>query len=392
VSFSVFGDSAEFAAYERLVDAFHDQHPAIEVQLRHIPSQSTYRQKLATELSAGVPPDVMLLNYRRFALFASPNVLEPLDSYLNDSQLIQEEDFFPIALDSFRFNGHLWCIPQNISSLVVYYNRDLFDAAELAYPSNQWTWHEFLAAARALTRDTNGTIDQYGVGISPQLFRLAPFIWQNGGEIVDDPNRPTRLTLDSDASLAAFQWLVDLQVKEKVVPDAVAEASEASESRFLNGRLGMMLNSRRGVPTYRTIKSFTWDVAPLPQGKQAAGILHSDAYCLSASAPHKDAAWTFIEFANSIAGQTLIATSGRTVPSLRPVATSDAFLNPTLPPANSRIYVDTVPHLKRVPIMCTWASIEEIASKEIERAFYGHVSVEEAARVADELTREFLAE
>ena len=64
------------------------------------------------------------------------------------------------------------------------------------------------------------------------------------------------------------------------MPDEVEEKAEDSESRFQNGRLGMFLNSRRGVPTYREISGFDWDVAPLPQGKQRAGILHADAYCM----------------------------------------------------------------------------------------------------------------
>ena len=394
VSFAVFGEPAEFAGYERLVEAFGEKQPDIEVQLRHIPSQKEYRQKLATEFSAGVPPDVMLLNYRRFATFAAEGALEPLESYLKQSQVIQSDDFFAIAVDAFHFEGQLWCIPQNISSLVVYYNRDLFDAAGMPYPTNEWTWDEFLVVAHALTRDSNGdgTIDQYAVGLSPQLFRLAPFIWQNGGHIVDDPNQPTRLTLDRPSALVAFQWFVDLQVKEGVVPDAVAESAESSESRFLNGRLGMIFNSRRGVPTYRTISGFEWDVAPLPRAKQAAGILHSDAYCLSVKAENKEAAWTFIEFANSVEGQTIVAASGRTVPSLRSVAESDTFLDSTVPPANSRIYVDTAPILRRVPIMRWWAGVEETASQEIERAFYGQVSVKEAAATADLLTRQYFAD
>ena len=74
--------------------------------------------------------------------------------------------------------------------------------------------------------------------------------------MVDDPASPERLALDAPGALAAFQWFVDLQVKEQVVPDAAAEAAESSESRFLNGRLAMYFNSRRGVPTYRTIKTF----------------------------------------------------------------------------------------------------------------------------------------
>lgn len=391
VTFSVFGDPAEFAAYESLVAAFEVAHPDIDVLLQHIPGQSEYRQRLATDFSSGSPPDVMLLNYRRFVQFADQGGLEPLGPYLADSELIHAADFFDTVIDAFSWDGQLWCIPQNVSSLVVYYNKDLFDAAGVPYPTDTWTHEAFLAAARALTRDVDGDgrIDQYGAGMEPSIFRLAPFIWQSGGQLVDDPQRPTRLTLDEPRALAAFQWFVDLQVKEQVVPDAIAESAESSESRFLNGRLAMIFNSRRGVPTYRTISSFAWDAAALPRGDQAAGILHSDGYCLAAAAQNKAAAWTFIEFANSAAGQSLVAASGRTVPSLIAVADSPAFLDPTQPPANSRVFIETVELLQRVPTMSTWVSVEETANQEVERAFYGQASVQEAAETAVRLTQPF---
>ena len=391
----VFGDPAEAAAYEALVAAFEQEHPEIEVMLQHVPSQGDYRQRLAAGFSGGSPPDVMLINYRRFGSFAGQGGLEPLTAYLDRSGVISEADFFPVAIDSFRWQEELWCIPQNVSSLVVYYNRDLFDAAGLSYPAGNWTWADFLDAARTLTQDKDGDgrTDQYGVGISPSIFRLAPFIWQNGGRLVDDETHPTRLALDETAALDAFQFFVDLQVKEGVVPDAVAESAETSQSRFLNGAMGMIFNSRRGVPTYRTIESFEWDVAPLPSGRRPAGILHSDGYCLAAAAENKDAAWTFIEFANSAAGQAIIAQSGRTVPSLVTVAQSKAFLDLSRPPANSpansRVFIDTLPTLRRVPIMSTWVAIEETAGKEIERAFYGHISVEEAANLAINRTQTY---
>jgi multiple sugar transport system substrate-binding protein len=391
VSFAVFGDPAEFAAYETLVNEFETQHPDITIDLRHIPGQSEYRQRLATEFAAGQPPNVFLLNYRRFAAFVGQGGLEPLEPYLTTSDTLTYDDFLPPTVESFVYQGQLWCIPQNMSSLVVYINRDLFDAAGVAYPSNDWTWDDFLAAAQALTLDPDGDgrPDQYGAGITPNIFRLAPFVWQNGGDIVDNPAAPTRLTLDSPAALAAFQWFVDLQVKHGVAPDAVAETAEDSETRFLNGTLAMYFNSRRGVPTYRTITSFAWDVAPLPRNQQVAGILHSDAYCMSANTPDKDAAWTFIAFANSVEGQTIVAVSGRTVPSLRAVAESDVFLDSKLPPTNSHVYLDTMPILRRVPVMAGWVGIEETASREIARAFYGQTSVEEAAKTAVELTAPF---
>src|SRR5688572_7213030 len=194
VSFMVFGDPAELAAYETLVAAFEEAHPAIDVELLHVPSQADYRQRLGTDFAAGTPADVVLINYRRYAPFAERGVLEPLEPYLEQSTLISEEDFYPETLEPFRYNGQIMCIPQNLSSLVVYYNKNLFDEAGVPYPADDWSWEQFLQTAQALTKDTDGdgAMDQYGLGTEASIFRVAPFIWQNGGELVDDPANPTR--------------------------------------------------------------------------------------------------------------------------------------------------------------------------------------------------------
>ncbi|HOU39938.1 MAG TPA: sugar ABC transporter substrate-binding protein [Promineifilum sp.] len=391
VSFMVFGDAAEFAAYESLVKAFADAQDEVTVTLTHIPSQNDYRARLAADFAAGTPPDISLLNFRRVGAFAAADQLQPLGAYLDDSDVIAPEDFYPITLAAFTWQGQLMCIPQNISSLVVYYNRDLFRAAGVAEPADDWTWDDFLAAAQALTLDSDGDgqTDQYGLGVEASLYRLAPFIWQNGGELVDDPAFPTQLALPRVPALAALTWFTELQTVHGVVPGREAEASQDSESRFLAGTTAMYLNSRRGTPTYRESAAFDWDIAPLPHGAVEAGVLHSDGYCLSATAAGKDAAWRFIEFANSPEGQRIVAQTGRTVPSLIAVAESDAFLDPAQRPARSRVFLDTIPTLRLVPVLSTWNDIESTASEEIERAFYGDISPEEAAILARDRTDEY---
>jgi multiple sugar transport system substrate-binding protein len=391
VTFSVFGDPAEFQAYQDLVDAFEAEQDEIDIVLAHVPSQNDYRTRLVTDFAAGVPPDVSLHNYRRFGSFAANGVLEPLGPYLEASEVIELADFYPITTEVFTWQGTLMCIPQNISSLVVYYNVDLFDDAGVAYPADEWTWDDFVETAKALTHDTDGDgqIDQHGLGVEPSFFRLAPFIWQNGGELVDDSAHPTRLIVTRPPALKALEWFVDLNLVHHVVPDRSEEAAQDSESRFIAGTLAIFLNSRRGTPTYREIESFTWDIAPLPMGQQAAGILHSDAYCLSASAADKDAAWQFIEFANSVAGQTIVAGSGRTVPSLVEVAESPAFLDPGKPPSRANVFLDTIDFLRAVPILNSWQDIENTAGEEVERAFYGDISAGEAALLAVERTAEY---
>jgi multiple sugar transport system substrate-binding protein len=391
VSFMVFGDPAELAAYQNLVGAFETKSPAIDVNLIHIPNQNDYRARLAVDFAAGTPADVVLINYRRYGAFAIQGVLEPLGPYLAHSNVIKEADFYDEALAPFRWGEALMCLPQNISSLVVYYNQDLFDAAGVPYPHDDWTWNDFLQSAQALTRDLDGDgqAEQFGLGLEPSLIRLAPFIWQNNGDLVDRRSFPRRLMLDTPQALTAFQWFVDLQVEHHVVPNAVEEEAENSEARFLNGRLAMFLNSRRGTPTYRAVTGFDWDVAALPRRQTRAGILHADAYCMAATAKDKSAVWAFIEYANSPEGQTLVAASGRTVPSLKAVAESPAFLDPAPEPSSSRVFLDTIPHMRAVPVLSNWGDIEEIASDEIERAFYGDATVAEAAQSAITRTEEY---
>jgi multiple sugar transport system substrate-binding protein len=173
ISFMVFGDIAERAAYEQLVAEFTRHHPRIQVSLTHIPSQGDYRKRLGIDFAAGNPADIVLLNYRRYGAFAAKGVLEPLGPHLDRSRVIRERDFYPQALEPFRWGGALMCIPQNLSSLVVNYNRNLFDRAGVPRPTDDWTWDDFLHAARALTRDTKGTgrIDQYGLGTEVSIFR-----------------------------------------------------------------------------------------------------------------------------------------------------------------------------------------------------------------------------
>ena len=110
------------------------------------------------------------------------------------------------------------------------------------------------------------------------------------GELFDDPDNSNRLALDSPQTLDAMQDFLDLGIHNPPIPDDEDVEAEDLESRFLNGRLAMLLSSRRSTPTFRTITDFDWDIAPLPMHTQPAGILHSDAYCMTRASGAKDAA------------------------------------------------------------------------------------------------------
>jgi multiple sugar transport system substrate-binding protein len=332
--------------------------------------------KVATAFSAGNPPDLFLLNYRRFGQFAAKNVLVPLGPRLERSGVPALGDFYPQALDAFRLGGALLCLPQNISTPVVYFNKALFRDAGLPPPANGWTWDDLVRTAKALTRDRDGDgrADVRGLGFEPSLNRFAPFIWQAGGEIVDDVERPTRMSLFDAPAIETLRFLTDLQHRHRVVPPLAEAESEDPEARFARGALGMLIDSRRATTTLRQARDLDWDVAPIPvhpTRKVPAVMLHSDAYCMARASKVKDSAMRFVSFALGTAGARIIARTGRTVPSLRPVAESDAFLDPAQAPASARVFLDQIPAIRRFPNIAAWHEIESRADPVIEEWFYG---------------------
>lgn len=410
VRFAFFGSAAEHRAYQQLVDAFETAQPDIEVEMAGLDSGDAslrldalmqhpdrpwllrggpYQSWLWRELASPTAPDVFVLSYQRFPAYAARGVLEPLGPYLSASAILAGEDFYPAALDAFRSedvaDGGQGAVPLNASSLAVYYNRDLFTKRGVLQPGDGWTWDEFADAADALTlnRDADGRAEIHGLVVEPRLSRSAAFVWGAGGDLIDDPAQPTRLTLETAEAQEGLRWFAGLGPAGRNVTPTAEEARQVNDLvRFVSGRAAMFVHTRRVVPVLREATGLNWDVAPLPTGKTPANVLHSDGLCMLAGARDKEAAWAFIEFAVGPAGQAVLAATGRTVPSLRSVGDSDAFLRGTtlplqfggeplgLAPARGRVFLDNVDISRRVPAIATLPAVEGAFDQAFQRAFY----------------------
>lgn len=377
VSWMVLGDPAETKSFQDVAAAFEALHPGTTVTVITLASEEAeYFVRLGSDLAAGTPADVVYMDYRDAGRYYANGSFQPIGAQLAASDLIAAKDFYPQALDAFTWEGQQMCLPINISSLVTYYNKALFDAAGLAYPADDWTWENLLTTAQALTKDTDGdgVVDQFGLGTSAQIIRVLPFIWQNDGDFLDGD----QLALNTPQALEALQFFVDLHAKHQVTPDRVAETAQSSQARFEHGTLGMFFQSRRVTTAFRSITAFDWDVAPLPSQAQSATILHADGLCIPTQAAHPALAWELIEFANSVRGQQIMSTTGRTVPSNRAVAESEYFLDPNAKPAHSQVWIDVIPGIRSAPVLKDWEEIEEHANEAIEHAYYGDDTAAEA--------------
>jgi multiple sugar transport system substrate-binding protein len=110
---------------------------------------------------------------------------------------------------------------------------------------------------------------------------------------------------------------------------------------------------------------------------------------MNKASENKDAAWSFMEYAMGPEGAEIVAKSGRTVPSLKSVAESPAFLDPTAKPASSQVWLDAIPAIRHVPAISTWPEIEDAVEPMLEEALYTGEGLEglvaEIRKVSDPL-------
>lgn len=372
LTLQVFADGVEVQAYQQLIDAFQAEHPEITVGLTAIALPGDHMAKLAADFAAGDPADVFLVNYRRFGQLARNGAIEPAAGFVDEIG-VDLEDLYPEPVNAFTIDGELQCLPQNASSLAVYYNRTLFSDAGVPEPSDDWTWAEFLETAEQLTRDLDGdgATDVYGIATETNLVRVAAFVWQGGGEVVDDPIDPGQTTMLGDEEVRALSWFINLRREHLVAPSLEEAEAEKPEPRFARGGVAMLLDSRRATANLRAADGLDFDVAPLPRDRDRATVLHADAYCLAEPSSVKEEAKRFIGFAMSAEGQELLSKTGRIVPSRRAVATSDAFLDPTQAPARASVWLDQLAYVRTLPNIAAWNEIETVAEPIIEEWFYG---------------------
>lgn len=347
MQFSTWGSAEEMAVTRELVAEFEATHPNIHVEILHIPDQ--YYQKLHILIAGGMAPDVIFTNSIYFPVYAGQGIFRDLTPYLAQSRSLKPSDFFPASLKAFTWTpaqgaGMLGAIPRDISDLVVFYNRDLFQAAGVKDPEDAWTWEAFLEKARALTvdADQDGHPEQFGVSFNrtPPLFWL-PFVWSAGGDLFSADF--SKVLLNSPEAIRGLTFYSDWRNRYHIAPRQVESGSATMSQLFLQQKIAMMVSGRWSVPVFREQAKFHWDVVPLPRGPAGSRVgIDGSGYALSAQAAHPEAGWALIEFLTSRKALEKVTSSGLIVPARQDVAHSNVFLNPDASPKNSRAFIQVI--------------------------------------------------
>jgi len=325
VRFMIWGSPEEVRVVQSFLEDFRREHPEIEVEVEHAPSFG-YAEKLRIQFLGGNPPDVMYLSQEFVEDFARQDYLldlTPLEA--RDRAELDPGDFYPEVYERFRHQGKLYGISKDFATLVLYYNKDLFQKWDVPYPRPGWTWEDFLTTAKALSREGD-----YGFLLETWNEELFPWIWQAGGEVAsEDPaewllGQPEQL----EASAEALQFLRDLIWVHKVSPGPSVTRDQGGNALFVRGQVAMCTYGRWACMEFKDLDRFDWDVIELPRHKRQATSTFAVSYAIAAQSKRSEQAWTLIKFLTSKAQQEKVAHSAQAIPARRSVAEGPAFREP----------------------------------------------------------------
>jgi multiple sugar transport system substrate-binding protein len=371
ISLGVYGPEPLLDAYDDLAEQFGDENPHVTVDLR----THDEAEDLLAEIEEADPPDVFLMAQRLVPGLVEQERVQPVDALLEARQVDFGDGYQRGGLTAFAADAALQCMPHDVSPVVVYYNKDLVDLARLETedeaPPNAldgWTWEMFAQAARQAAR---GPAD--GVHIDPALESLAPFIWSAGGEIVDDVQAPTSLTLSSGESREALELVLALVRDPRVTPTLEDLEERDAVERFAAGELGMILGTRALTPELRDADDLDFDVMPLPRISRLRTITDMNGYCIAADTEHVETAGDLLAFAVSSEGAALTARTGYVVPSNLEVAHSSDFDDAGQEPESSFIFNEGVRRAQGLPFVGTWPAVSAGVEPDLVEMFYAPV-------------------
>jgi len=241
ITISTWAGVDEAAEFQTILDEINANNT--EFQVTHVPIPADYYTVVKTQLAApGTGADMYWMDQNNMAL-KSEGVFMGLNDCLADAAPQSAgdlSDYYPGILAVNEFEGDVYGLPWIAQPVVLYYNKDLFDAAGVEYPQAGWTWDDFVEKATALTLDTDGdgTTDQWGFTNNswppPYIF-----VWQAGGELINEDF--TEAPIDSPGFVKGFEFYLSTAYNPEMSPSAEIIGEQGFGEMFKAGKVAMFM-------------------------------------------------------------------------------------------------------------------------------------------------------
>jgi multiple sugar transport system substrate-binding protein len=307
----IIGDmsQARFKLVAEAAPLFEQSHPGVKVQAELSP---TLGPSILTWAAAGTLYDVFFAN-GGCALRAVEGIIPPLDQYIARDHFSLGQ-FAPSEMTNFTWQGKVYGLPFDLSLMAVYYNKDMFKAAGVAFPpaDGKWTYNDLLATAKPFSKSENGHQVQWGYNGLPGGNDVGMgFLEANGGKILSDDLK--QCIINNPQNIATLEFFRDLVPKWHVAPGP-GELPKGVGNPFVANLAAMQMQGSWVVLDTRTSigTHFDWDVAPLPQGSTGKGatLEVGASWSIGKDTKQKDMAWELLKFVSSPQAEVLALGSG----------------------------------------------------------------------------------
>lgn len=225
----IWGGPTYPAAAQALVDKYNAEHPDVQVVYRSVPWTNWY-ETFVTAIASGSAPDLSTgAGFQAVQLYDQGAIM-PVDEVVAQ---LDAADFAPGALDALRYDDHYVGLPWAVDLRVLFYRKDLLDAAGIAVPTN---WDEFRTAAKSLTKD--GKYGLVSSGDPGGMHWILASSINNGGGLFDADRKPA---LNGERTREALQFLTDLRADGSVSPASVGYVGDDARGAFFRGEAAFML-------------------------------------------------------------------------------------------------------------------------------------------------------
>ncbi|WP_145029166.1 sugar ABC transporter substrate-binding protein [Paenibacillus sp. Y412MC10] len=364
------------------IELYKKNHPDVEVKVTYTP-WADYWTKLKTSLAGNSGPDVFWMNGPNFYAYASKGWIKDLQPLIDESKL-DTSVYTDALVNLYTYNDHLYGLPYFLDAVGLYYNKELFDKAGVSYPDGSWTWDTIEQNAAKLTDKQNGV---YGyTALIDSQSGYYDLIHQAGGYIISEDK--TKSGFDSPEALSAFQWEKKL-MDQGYSPNAQQQLETKALQLFGSGKAAMFPAISVSAPELYKLLGDKLGVAPLPAGKQKATIVHGLSWAMNEKTKHQQEAWDLIQVLSGKEGEQYLAESGFSIPAYK--GTEEGWLK-SIPSLDLKVFVDSLDFAVPYPVSERTAEWQDVETKELQDAYLGKKSFEEALKTIADKMNEILAE
>ncbi len=362
-----------------IVTAFESSHPGVKVAVQTAP-YSDYFTKLQTAIAGGTAPDTFELDYQNFVTYARGGSLADLAQPATADKTWNPSLLSASALKAFTLDGKQYALPESFSTVVLIYNKKLFDAAGLAYPTASWTWAEERAAAQKLT--AKGV---YGDFQPVSFYEFYKAVDQAGGSFLSADGK--KATFNDVAGVKAAQWLIGKPGRTMPTLAQIGNTPDFDTNLFKAGKLAMWHNGNWQFDTLKSVP-FGWDVVVEPGDVRPASAVFENAVAVAAASRHKDLAFQWLNFlTSSSASVTARVNSSWELPPLADASKLSGYLGIT-PPQNRQAVMQALDKQSLPPVISQEQQMQDIVNKALQKAAAGEdvqKALDDAASKVDAL-------